>query len=311
MEQLNPAWFHPGSPNELMLFLDSVITSSLCPHTKDWICFLYFHEHRNLYQCLNFWIHAVPDKDLFLIKYGGTEAWVPFCVGDFVSYLQDLPKPKYEILRPAEAQVVKRIFSKEWDLAAEKIVRRIPLPVRTETPTARTHIISEHYNPAVWFALKGKYTIANFLADRSLKNFIERHWRRLSFQFGNSGNGKWEYHNTVDRCRCPGYALPYLLVGEEANKVADAVLEEILSHVDPLIVDHLRPYIERFEEERRLASLHGLQNWYQPQGSARTWNHVARFSALEAVSDRLLIAFEDLSKVKTFRVMAEAWMQVM
>lgn len=257
------------------------------------------------------WIHAVPDKDLFLIKYGGTEAWVPFCVGDFVSYLQDLPKPKYEILRLAEAQVVKRIFRKEWDLAAEKIVRRIPLPVRTETPTAGPHIISEHYNPAVCFALKGEYTIANLLADRSLKNFTERHWRRLSFQFGNSGNGKWEYHNTVDRCRCPGYSLAYLLVGEEANKVADAVLEEILSHVDPLIVDHLRLYIETFEEERRLASLHDLQVWYQPQSSARNWNHVARFPALEAVSNRLLIAFEDLSKVKTFRVLAEAWMQVM
>lgn len=311
MEKLNPACFHPGSPNELMLFLDSVITSSLCPHTKDWICFLYFHEHRHLCQPLNFWIHAVSDKDLFVIKYGGREAWVPFCIGDFVSYLQDLPRPQYEILRPAEAQVVKRIFSKEWDLAAEKIVRRIPLPVRTETPTAGPHIISEHYNPAVWFALKGKYTIANLLADRSLKNFIERHWRRLSFQFGNRGNGKWEYHNTVDRCRCPGYSLPYLLVGEDANKVADAVLEEILSHVDPFIVDHLRPYIEGFVEERRLASLRSLQNWYQPQSSARKWKHVARFPALEAVSNRLLDAFEDLSKVKTFRVLAEAWMQVM
>lgn len=253
----------------------------------------------------------MPDKDLFLVKYGGTEAWILFCVGDFVSYLQDFPRSQYKILRPAEAQVVKRIFCKEWDLAAEKIVRRIPYSVRAETSTGGTHTTLEHCNPAVWFALKGKYTIANFLADRSLKNFIERHWRRLSFQFGNSGNGKWRYHNTADRCRCPGYSLPYLLVGEEANKVADAVLEEILSHIDPLIVDHLRPYIERFEEERRLASLHGLQNWYQPQSSARTWNHIARFPALEAVSDRLLDAFEDLSKVKTFRVMAEAWMQIM
>lgn len=182
MDQLNPAWFHPGSPNELMLFLDSVMTSSLCPHTKDWICFLYFQEHRHLCPSLNFWIHAIPDKDLFVIRYGGRGTWVPFCVSDFVSYLQDFPRPQYEILRPAEAQVVKRIFSKEWDLAAEKIVRRTPYSARVETPTGGLHTTSEHCNPAVWFALKGKYTIANFLADRSLKNFIERHWRRLSLQ---------------------------------------------------------------------------------------------------------------------------------
>lgn len=311
MDQINPEAFQPGSPNEFVLFLDTVITSSLCPHTKDWICFLYLDLHQDLCQLLNFSMHAIPGNDLFVIQYGGREYPVVFCVDDLVTYLQDLPRSQYQILRPAEARVTRRMFTKEWDLVAEKIIWRIPLPIRIETPGYESYITLEYFNPAVWFALQGKYTIADFLADRSVPSFIEDHWRRLSLQFGSSPIGKWEYHNAVDSCRCPGYTLPHLLVDEEANKAADAIMDEILSHVDSLIVDQLRPWMESFEEERRRASVHSLQNWYQPQGSARTWNFAAYFPALEAVSNRLLGAFEELRRDNNFRLVAEAWIQVM
>lgn len=311
MSHLTAHDFRPASPNELMLFLDSIVASSLCPHTRAWVCFLYASLHQELCEFLNFKIHAIPGKDLFMIQYGDREAKIPFCVDDLLNYLENLPRESYNMMRRAEAQVAKRILSTEWDVAADNIVRRIYLPIRIETPNVGSHIILEHYNPAVWFALKGKYTIANFLADRSLSDFIEGHWRRLLFQFGSARTGKWEYHDSLDRCRCPGYALPHFLAYAEPNKVADAVLADVLSHVDPLIVDHLRPYMESLDEERRRASVQSLQNWYQPQDSSGRWNHVARFPALEAVSNRLLIAFEDLRKVQSFRIMAEAWMQFM
>lgn len=308
MSLLNPNSLHPASPNELMLFLDSVRTSSLCPHTKDWVCFLYVSLHQELCQFLDFSMHVISGNDLFMIRYGGREGKVPFCIKDLVAYLEDLPRPQYEMVRQFEARRSRQIFSAEWDLAADNIVWRIPLPIRIERPNVGSHLSLEHRNPAVWFALKGKYTIANFLADRSLSKFIEDHWMRLLFQFGNARTGKWEHHDALDRCRCPGYALTHLLAFGEPNKIADAVLKEILTHVDPLIVEHLRPYIEGFEEERRRVSVHGLENWYQPLGSTQKWNHVARFPALEAVSNRLLIAFEDLQKAKAFRILAEAWM---
>lgn len=183
---------------------------------------------------------------------------------------------------------------------------RIPLPIQTETPNIGSHITLHPANPAVWLALKGKYTIADFLANRSLSKFIEDHWQRLSFQFGRDRIGQWEHHDALGRCRCPGYALPYLLASAEPNRAADAVLNEILSHVDPFIVDQLRPSIEGFEEERRRASVQSLQNWYQPQISVGTWYHVAGFPALEAVSNRLLIAFEELKKDDSFTSMAKA-----
>lgn len=311
MSHLNPKAFHPASPNELMLFLDSVNTSSLCPHTKDWVCFLYVERHQQLREYLNLSMHAIPGNDLFMIQYGGREERVPFCIDELVTYLEDLPRPQYNIVCRAEARTARRIFCAEWDAVAEEIICRVALPIRIETPGYESYITSEYFNPAVWFALRGKYTIADFLADRSLPRFIEDHLRRLSSQFCSSHIGKWEYHNSVDRCRCPGYTLSHLLVSEEANKAADAVMDEILSHVDSLIVTQLSPWIESFEEERRCASVHSLQNWYQPQGSARTWNFVAYFPALEAVSNRFLGAFEELRRDYSFRLVAEAWMQVM
>lgn len=294
-----------------MLFLDSVLTSSLCPHTKDWVCFLYVDLNRDLCRYLNFSMQAVPGHDLFMIQYGEEKEKVLFCIDDLVTYLGDLPRPKYGIMRIAEARTAKRIFSVEWDITADNIVSQVPLPVRTDTPGVGSCLTFQRWNPAVWFALKGKYTITNFLANRSFSKFIEDHWMRLSFQFGPAHTGKWAHHDAHDRCRCPGYTLPHLLACAEPNKIADAVLNEILSHVDPLIVDCLRPFIDSFDEERRRASVQSLQNWYKPQDSAGIWNHVAHFPALAAVSDRLLGAFEYLKKDRTFAPMAEAWMQVM
>lgn len=310
MDPLNPEGFQPGSPNEFMLFLDTVITSSLCQHTKDWICFLYLELHQDVCQSLSFSMHAIPGNDLFVIQYGERGDEVPFYVRDLVAYLHNLPRPQYQVLQPWEARVARRMFTKEWDLAAEKIIWRLPLPLRIETPGFESHIALEYFNPAVWFALQGKYTIANFLADRSLSRFIEDHWRRLSLQFGGNCIGEWEYHNAADGCRCPGYTLSHLIVSQEANKIADAVLDEILSHIDSLIVDQLKMFIENFEEERRRANVHSLQNWYQPQESTRTWNYGACFPALEAVSNRLLVAFEELKGDESFRLVAEAWTQV-
>ncbi|KAG6357618.1 hypothetical protein INS49_013495 [Diaporthe citri] len=255
-------------------------------------------------------MHAIPGNDLFVIQYEGRGDQVSFHVGDFIAYLHNLPRPQNQVLQPWEARVARRMFAKEWDLAAEKILRRVPLPTRIETPGFESYITLEYFNPAVWFALQGKYTTANFLADRSLPNFIEDHWRRLSLQFGSSRTGKWECHDAVDNCRCPDYTLSHLLASDEANKIADAVLEEILSHVDSLIAGQLTMFIENFEEERRRAGVHSLQYWYQPQRSARTWNSVACYPALEAVSNRLLVAFEELKKNDSFRLVAEAWIQV-
>lgn len=185
----------------------------------------------------------------------GKRVEVPFYVRDLVAYLHNLPRPQYQVLQPWEARVARRMFTKEWDLAAEKIIWRLPLPLRIETPGLESHIALEYFNPAVWFALQGKYTIANFLADRSLSRFIEDHWRRLSLQFGGNCIGEWEYHNAADGCRCPGYTLSHLIVSQEANKIADAILDEILSHIDSLIVDQLKMFIENFEEERRRANV--------------------------------------------------------
>lgn len=311
MSQFNPTAFHPASPNELMLFLDSVITSSLCPHTKDWVCFLYVNAHQKLYNFLKFSMRAVPGNDLFMIKYEERKEEIPFSIDDLITYLQNLPRAENDILPQAAARSAKRIFSGEWEIAADNIVRRVPLPIRIETPNVGPRVEWRSCNPAVWLALKGKYTIADFLAGRSLKLFIEDHWARLSFQFGNDHTAKWEHHDALDRCRCPGYTLPHLLAFAEPSKAADAVLNEIMSHVDPLIVDHLRPFTESFEDERRRASVRSLQNWYQPQASAETWGFIKHFPALAAVSDRLLVAFEDLRTDHRFATMAEAWMQVM
>lgn len=311
MSLFNPNSLHAASPNELMFFLDSVSTSSLCPHTKDWVCFLYVTLHPEPCQFLGFSIHAISRNDQFMIRYDGKDRSVPFCIEDLINHLEGLPWSQPRTVRQLEARRAKQTFSTEWELAADNIVRRIPLPTRIGRPNVGSRLTLGPWNPAVWFALQGKYTIANFLADRSMLEFIEDHWRRLLFQFDDDRTGDWENHDAVDRCRCPGYALTHLLAFGEPNKVADAVLKEILTHVDPLIFEHLRPYIESFEEERRRASVHILQEWYQPQGSARPWNQVARFPALEAVSNRLLNAFEDLQNAKPFRLMAEAWIQVM
>lgn len=98
---------YPASPNELMLFLDSVITSSLCPHTKDWVCFLYVDQYPVLCEYLNFSMNVIPGNDLFMIQYGRAEKRVPFCINGLVTYLENLSRPQYDIVRQAEARLAK------------------------------------------------------------------------------------------------------------------------------------------------------------------------------------------------------------
>jgi hypothetical protein len=297
--------FHPGSPNELILFLDSVISSSLCAHTKDWICFLYANLHDELCQGLQFSIHPNAENNSFTVQYRGSEAQVPLRIRELVSHVEDAPGLGYQVLILPQAQSIKRVFSSEWNLMAQNLFWNIPLPIRMENADTGSQKVWERFNPAVWFALQGQYTIENFLACRPFWQFIEDHWKRLSSHFGTARSGNWEHHDAPDCCRCPGYDLPSLLAGAQPKGAADAVIKEILGHVDWLIVEQLKPALEDHEEETRPASVGSLQSWDLPQGSTAAWDHVALVPALEAVSNRLLVAFESLRNNDHFRSAAE------
>lgn len=155
MSLLIPHSIHAASPNELMFFLDSVSTSSLCPHTKDWVYFLHVTLHQELCQLLGFSMHAIARNEEFMIKYGGRDASVPFCIEGLVNYLEGLPRSQSRSMRQLEARKAKQTFSAEWESVADNIVRRIPLPIRIGVPNVGSDLTLGTWNPAVWFALRG------------------------------------------------------------------------------------------------------------------------------------------------------------
>jgi hypothetical protein len=163
MSQFKPNRLYPGSPDEFILFLDSVINSSLCPHTKDRVCFCYINFHEGLCQFFDFSMHAFPENSLFTIQYGGSDYLVPFRIHDLITYIEDFPGLTYPILRLAQAKSVKRYFSTEWDAIAREIAWRIPLPAWVKCRDTGGDKTWDRFNPAVWFALQEKGNVEDLM----------------------------------------------------------------------------------------------------------------------------------------------------
>lgn len=167
--------------------------------------------------------------------------------------------------------------------------------------------------PALWFALRGRFTLGGFVLDRSFTWFVEMHWRRLLSQSNpDSFNKHWQqsYHDGRDRCRCPGHEFASLLAPRSfatlSDDVAEAVLREFMSHIDRRILQSMEPDLCQFEEYRRRASGSDLENWYTPKSPAGRWKRVSNFKAQAAVSDRLVGTFERIKNDPQVESMAWA-----
>jgi hypothetical protein len=90
------------------------------------------------------------------------------------------------------------------------------------------------------------------------------------------------------------------------DDVADAVLKEIMSHIDPRILQFMEPDLCQFEDYRSRGSKDSLEDWYTPKSPAERWQRVFEFKALASISDRLVGAFERIKDDPQIMSMASA-----
>jgi len=296
------------SPNELVLLLDSLIGSSLCPHTKDWICFLYLRFRSWLPVKLGVHIDPFQKDRPFSVRYANNPESVPLALAELLSHIIDLNKSSTRRIKHLEQVQQWKIHSRQstWLLFCRLINKRVQPRIWLRKRDLKSSASSwEIRNPALWFALQGRFTLGDFLRARSFTWFIEMHWTRLVSQ---SDQASLNEHLQWC-CRCPGYELASRLASQSFDSlngdVAEAVSKEIISHIDPRILQAMEPYLCQDEDSRRRGTS-DPEDWYTPKIPAGRWKFVSDFKALAAISDRLVGAFESIKNDPQFISMAKA-----
>lgn len=144
MSQTPPFEIKSNSPDEVLFLLYSLITSPICMHTKDWICYMYLRAR--LWVVVELGVTTSHFKDdRLLIKYRNRTEPVPLNLAELLSYTLDLDKP------------YSQIFCAEQVRAWKLTTKPSPLPFLCHAINEQAR--GQFFNPALFLALRGDYTI--------------------------------------------------------------------------------------------------------------------------------------------------------
>lgn len=112
----------------------------------------------------------------------------PFNLQELASYIQNLNTTDYRVVRFAQAQLWK-YTSGAWPTLCVSIMSRVPLPI--VFPNGDLNFLQhtrETWNPAMWLASEGWFTLEDVVPVRYFTVFIDVHWKRILSQSGKALN---------------------------------------------------------------------------------------------------------------------------